>query len=385
MSSGSRSRGGSGVGAGILLVALLGSPLAAQQCPAAERVGWMGISGLACNCTVRAGEVPVWSFRSEPRVTGLERGSPAAGVLQPGDEILAVNGMPITTPEAGRLYGAPDPGEPLRLTVRRDGRTRTVELTPAAVCATDERVQGQIPVVPRAPAPVSRPRQPAPPAPAVGAVPRVPRVAPAPDLPTFQPPVDAGWFGFGIRCSRCGVERSADAPSDRWFFEENPVLMLVEAGSPADRAGLREGDELVAIDGTALRTEDGGRRFGAVEPGQTVRWTYRRDGREQTVTVTARERPLDPAMARMATMLDSLSARIRRGERVPADFLRQFAPAAAPEPSGRRRFLDTVGNVEVEVTGDPSIVTTIVEPGRDLIIDTGNARIRVRTTAARRD
>jgi hypothetical protein len=162
--------------------------------------------------------------------------------------------------------------------------------------------------------------------------------------------------------------------------------MFVEAGSPADRAGLHEGDELVAIDGVALSTAEGGRRFGAVEPGQSVAWTYRRDGREATVTVTANQRPLEPNVARMAAMLDSLSARMRRGERVPAGFLREFlTPGGVSQPGAspaRRRFLDHVGNVEVDVVGGPSIVTTIVEPGRDLIIDTGDARIRIRMTTA---
>lgn len=71
-------------------------------------------------------------------------------------------------------------------------------------------------------------------------------------------------------------------------FGESPTpgvrLSGVRAGSPADRAGLRAGDVIVAFAGVAVRTLDDltfalrGRR-----PGDTVEVRYLRDGREHTV------------------------------------------------------------------------------------------------------
>ncbi len=63
------------------------------------------------------------------RVEATAGGAPADGVLLPGDVIVAIGGDPIrTTCEAGAAIAAIDVGDPLSLTVRRDGRRRTLEL-----------------------------------------------------------------------------------------------------------------------------------------------------------------------------------------------------------------------------------------------------------------
>ncbi len=61
------------------------------------------------------------------------------------------------------------------------------------------------------------------------------------------------------------------------------------------------------------------------------------------------------------------------------------ATAAAPE--GRYevlRYSGSVGDTDVEVRGNGSVITTILEQGRDIIIVTGDAQIRVRVREARR-
>ncbi|HSM36406.1 MAG TPA: PDZ domain-containing protein [Longimicrobiales bacterium] len=81
------------------------------------------------------------------------------------------------------------------------------------------------------------------------------------------------------------------------------VSSVLEDG-PAEEAGLREGDVIVALDGTDLGSsiedededEDWGptrrlmRLMADVEPGDDVRVDYLRDGRRQSVIVTARRR-----------------------------------------------------------------------------------------------
>ena len=78
------------------------------------------------------------------------------------------------------------------------------------------------------------------------------------------------------------------------------LLVAVERGPLADRAQHydavdavvhQRGDVLLEIDGEPLVSEKGGQRFGSVEPGQQVRWTYRRGGETRTTTATAGQRP----------------------------------------------------------------------------------------------
>jgi S1-C subfamily serine protease len=310
----------------IALIALAANATSAWAQPAtgcaerAEPVGWLGIIGLACNCTFGPDG---WAFRSEPRVQGVARSSPADGVLREGDEIVAVNGQLITTREAGQLFGAPRPNEALQMTVRRNGALADVTLTPAPICPSDPRATTSTPV--------ARGKL---------VVPVTPKIAKQ-SAPGSHPRLrrETGWFGFGITCSNCGWEAPRGDSFPLWAFSENPRLMRVEAGSPAERAGLRMGDELVRIDGMPLHTPAGGHRFGSVRPGQTVRWTYRRGDRELTVPVRATE------------------------------------PPVTPQPI---RFQDVIGDVDVEVRGNPAVVTTIVEQGRELIIETPDARILIR-------
>ena len=69
-------------------------------------------------------------------VTAVERGvlvtqvsadAPAAKVLEPNDVIVAVDGVPVRTPEKLREgIGRHSPGEDVGLTIRRDGKTKEV-------------------------------------------------------------------------------------------------------------------------------------------------------------------------------------------------------------------------------------------------------------------
>jgi S1-C subfamily serine protease len=69
------------------------------------------------------------------------------------------------------------------------------------------------------------------------------------------------------------------------------VIASVEAGSPAASAGLRAGDLVIAVDGTAV---DGASALAAAvqahAPGKTVTVTYVRDGDERTTEVTLASR-----------------------------------------------------------------------------------------------
>lgn len=98
-----------------------------------DQRGWLGISLQCTNCTQEErGGLVVWSFSSPPRVDLVVEGGPAAKAgLEIGDRIVAIDGVDLTTAEGGRLFGAMRSGVPAELRVLRDGRARTVAVTPA--------------------------------------------------------------------------------------------------------------------------------------------------------------------------------------------------------------------------------------------------------------
>jgi serine protease Do len=66
----------------------------------------------------------------------------------------------------------------------------------------------------------------------------------------------------------------------------------VERASPAARAGLRQGDAILAVNGERIEGSRGLiRTVAAVSPGSNVSLTIRRQGREMDVSITVGRRP----------------------------------------------------------------------------------------------
>jgi S1-C subfamily serine protease len=134
-----------------------------------------------------------------------------------------------------------------------------------------------------------------------------------------------------------------------WSFSSDPIVERVERGSQAERAGLRAGDVLTHIDGIALTSAEGGRTFGAVQPGDTVALGFVRNSRLQRAVMVAEARQWTRAAAAPV-------------------------PAAAPMVAGAEttRFSGTVGDAHVVVTGGPITVTRneneVVVRSRDITV-----------------
>jgi hypothetical protein len=150
-----------------------------------------------------------------------------------------------------------------------------------------------------------------------------------------------------------------------WSFAEPPEVSSVEDGSPADLAGLRRGDVLLEIDGDALVTAAGGRKFGSVKPGQTVRLTYRRGGETGSARATATRRPGLPPPPPKADAA------------APTAYAGALSRSYAEEAS-RLRYSGLVGAASVEVRGAGSVVVNIIVPGREIEIVTADSRTRIR-------
>ncbi|GBD09040.1 hypothetical protein HRbin22_01287 [Candidatus Thermoflexus japonica] len=211
----------------------------------------------------------------------VEPGGPAdrAGLVR-GDLLLEVDGEPVRSlTDLRAILGRHRPGDTVSVTVQHgdERRTRTVTLG-------DRNGQAYLGVV----------------------------IAPEPE--GFFP-WDGGRFrGWGGLWGRFGPSAPA-----AW-------ILSVEPNSPAERAGLRAGDWITAVDGQALGPDaDLAARIAAHRPGDRIAVTIWRLGEgERVVEVTLGEHPQQPGRA-------YLGIRYRPWGFHP---FRPPTPTPAPTPSG---------------------------------------------------
>ena len=106
--------------------------------------------------------------------------------------------------------------------------------------------------------------------------------------------VERGWLGVSVRDQPVipGAEPGAEA-------RRGVLVAGVERGSPAARAGLRGGDMVMAVNGERVDSSRVlVRTVAAAAPGQTVRLTVQRDGRDQEIPVQVGQRPAGGAQGR---------------------------------------------------------------------------------------
>ena len=121
------------------------------------------------------------------------------------------------------------------------------------------------------------------------------------------------WLGFSY---------SAQTESIDGERRTRVVVNNIVDDSPASRAGLREGDEVVSVNDLRATTALLSSLSSSLEPGDDVDLQIRRDGSTRTVTITAAERPeeyssratwtfnADSVVALTRSMLDSLRVRV---------------------------------------------------------------------------
>jgi serine protease Do len=95
--------------------------------------------------------------------------------------------------------------------------------------------------------------------------------------------VTRGWIGVQIQPVTEDVADSLGLKEARGALVAEP-----QAGGPAARAGVKAGDVIVAVNGTAINeTRDLGRVISGMSPGAAVRISVIRDGQEKTFHMTA--------------------------------------------------------------------------------------------------
>jgi serine protease Do len=91
--------------------------------------------------------------------------------------------------------------------------------------------------------------------------------------------IERGWLGVSVEDTRNGV-----------------AVAGVDRASPAGRAGIRQGDTIVAVNGERIESSRGLiRTIAAVTPGKDVSLAIRRQGRDLDVPVTIGRRPAERA------------------------------------------------------------------------------------------
>jgi len=302
-----------------------------------------------------------YEFRTEPVVMRVREGGPADGRLRRGDVLVRIDGDLITTPAGWRRLERLRPGQRVVLTVRRDGR-----LAHETIDVGEECRPARAPAPPAsAAAPPTRVR----PLPPMTALP----AAPAPPAPPVV--ADQGaYLGLSFTCDVCvgRLQRDdgdAGVGTIRWEFRDPPRLNAVMRTGPAWDAGLRSGDRLVAVNGHGITTREGWHAFSSLEPGTPARLTVERAGERRTFTVVPQETPSRYIVAETP------------GARAAPPGARAASPApyAAADADSPLRYSEVLGDVAIEVRGDPANAYYDRERG-ELIIRAPGTWIRIRLT-----
>jgi len=371
----------------------------AVACPAGMEEGEIGITGLDCvgECTLNIrddGSNRSWFFSTEPRVIGVESGGPTDGILEPGDFLVAVDGLLITTKEGGQRFANLEPGERIRIRYRRDGRVREASIRVEEGCLDPPKPAGVVSRVPPPPPPPDEARRVG-----VAVAPRV-RVGPsrgtvararvstgrasasttvsrsatAGILESVSP---AGSLGIGISCNIniCGTQTDEETGEDVWFFSGPLEVSAVDRGGPAAEAGIQRGDLIKAIDGKALDTDEGGLAFTRLQPGQRVGLTVvKRTGSEVQVGLVPEERRrvrLPVSVTEAAPVADPAPPPPPSQVWLPDSTPDAIAPADMP-----LRYSGTMSGVEVEIRGDPVMVSEM-EESRTIYINADGLWIKI--------
>ena len=226
----------------------------------------LGLDSIVCqSCTVSGKHTPGEpdiAFSTEPTIAGIRKGGPADGKLEEHDVLVAIDGQLITTRAAALRYSSLTAGTPVRLTVRRNGVQKDVEITPASSCFSPRLFF----------APFSGAAQA-----------RDARIQLKERLITV-PVKGRGFFGVGLACPGCGTSLGVQVTTP---FRAYPEIAEVTPDSPAAKAGIKVGDVILAIDNVSITSAEGSTLFRDVKPNQTVKILLIRNAEVITVTLTA--------------------------------------------------------------------------------------------------
>ena len=201
-----------------------------------------------------------------------------------------------------------------------------------------------------------------------------------------------GYLGVGLQPLDENVAEAIGLPKD-----SGEIVRTVQPGDPAARAGIRQGDVIVSVNGQAVTPDQTVSYLIANTPvGARVPLVIVRDGRRQTVTVTVAQRPTEeqlaqalggeqeegtsdgtpvPAQQALGLSLQPLTPQLASGAGLPPDargvIITTVDPASDAAEEGLQR-----GDLILSVNGTPvatpaqvlSIVDTARRAGRNSVL-----------------
>jgi serine protease Do len=113
--------------------------------------------------------------------------------------------------------------------------------------------------------------------------------------------IERGYLGVGIQPVDENIGAALGLPKDR-----GELISRIEPGEPADKAGIRQGDVVVSVNGKEVTPEQTLSYLVAnTPPGTRIPVELLRDGKRQTVTVTVGKRPPEEQLAQFNPEDDS--------------------------------------------------------------------------------
>jgi serine protease Do len=186
--------------------------------------------------------------------------------------------------------------------------------------------------------------------------------------------VSRGWLGVGI-------QDLTPELAEYYAIKEKEGVLVTQTyeGDPADKAGIKEGDVIVAVDGKRIASSrELSRTVAEAGVGNKMSLTVLRDGREKEIDVKLAKRPdTEPTMARGEARSDDLGLKVREidpeiAERLGLDENTKGVVVTGVNPDSKAAEADIrQGDVVIEINRKP---VTSLEDYKDQLrkIDTGD-------------
>ncbi|MFO1088345.1 MAG: Do family serine endopeptidase [Hyphomicrobiales bacterium] len=177
--------------------------------------------------------------------------------------------------------------------------------------------------------------------------------------------VTRGWLGVQIQPITDDIAESVHLKDTK-----GALVADVTADSPALKAGLKAGDAILKLDGTAVKDpSDLSRQVAGIEPGKQVTLTVLRDGAEKDIAVSIGKMPSDKQLASLSGQEDSAPAKGKLGLQLQASpDGRGVAVAGVTDGSPAAEKGLKTGDVILQIGGtdvdDPAALSGAIEKAR---------------------
>jgi serine protease Do len=168
--------------------------------------------------------------------------------------------------------------------------------------------------------------------------------------------VSRGWLGVGI-------QDLTPELAEYYAIKEKEGVLVTQTyeGDPADKAGIKEGDVIVAVDGKRIASSrELSRTVAEAGVGNKMSLTVLRDGREKEIDVKLAKRPdTEPTMARGEARSDDLGLKVREidpeiAERLGLDEDTKGVVVTGVNPDSKAAEADIrQGDVVIEINRKP--------------------------------